>query len=202
METHDIKNHGTPEEHVSICCDSLAVLKALGAVRIMSPLVCQCQEALNDISARHAVGLYWVPGHAGVRGNETADRLARNGSASGFVGPEPALRVSKQDLSSQIGRWLANQHQRRWQDLGYSQQQARELISGPNQGTRAKFLSFSREQSRMVTGHITLCRHLHLMGLRDSPLSRKCGEEDETSAHILCQCEALASITHASAFFF
>jgi hypothetical protein len=37
----------------------------------MSPLVHQCKEALHDISARHAVGLYWVPGHGGVRGNET-----------------------------------------------------------------------------------------------------------------------------------
>jgi hypothetical protein len=32
------------------------------------------------------------------------------------------------------------------------------------------------------------------MGLIDSPLCRKCGAEDETSAHILCRCEALAFI--------
>jgi hypothetical protein len=32
------------------------------------------------------------------------------------------------------------------------------------------------------------------MGLMDS---RKCGAEDETSAHIICRCEALASIRHA-----
>jgi hypothetical protein len=52
-------------------------------------MVRQCGEMLNDISA---VGLYWFPGHVGVRGNETADELAWNGSTSGFVGPEPALR--------------------------------------------------------------------------------------------------------------
>jgi hypothetical protein len=156
---------------------------------------------LNDISARHAVGLYWVPGHAGVRVNETAGRLAQSGSASGFVGPKPALGVSKRDLSNKIGRWLVNQHQRWCQDLGPSQRQARELISWPNWDTRAKFLSLSREQSRVVTRlltrHNTLCRHLHLMGLRDSPLCRKCGAEDETSDHILRWCEALASIRHA-----
>jgi hypothetical protein len=69
-----------------------------------------------------------------VRGNEKADRLAGSGTASGFVGPEPALGVSKRDLSSKIGRWLVNQHQRLRQDLGGSQRQARELISGPNRG--------------------------------------------------------------------
>jgi hypothetical protein len=46
--------------------------------------------------------------------------------------------------------------------------------------------------------------NLHLMGLKDSPLCRKCGVGDETSAHILCRCEALASIRHAylGSFFF
>jgi len=34
------------------------------------------------------------------------------------------------------------------------------------------------------------------MGLSDSPLCRRCGAEDETSSHILCECEALASLRH------
>jgi hypothetical protein len=136
----------------------------------------------------------------GVRGNETADRLMRNGSASGFVGPEPALGVSRQELRNKISCWLGNQHRRKWQNLGSTQQQARELILGPCQGTRVRFLSFNRTQSRvdtgLLTGHNTLCRHLHLMGLMDSPLCRKYGVEEETSAHTLCQREALASIRH------
>jgi hypothetical protein len=35
------------------------------------------------------------------------------------------------------------------------------------------------------------------MGLINSLPCRKCGAQDETSAHILCQCEALASLRHA-----
>jgi hypothetical protein len=70
----------------------------------------------------------------------------------------------------------------------------------PCLGAKARFLSFSRTQSRAVTGlligHNTLRRHLYLMGLSDSPLCRRCGAEDETSAHILCECEALASLRH------
>jgi hypothetical protein len=41
------------------------------------------------------------------------------------------------------------------QDLGGFQRQARELIWGPNRGTRAKFLSLNREQSRVVNGLLT-----------------------------------------------
>jgi hypothetical protein len=70
-----------------------------------------------------------------------------------------------------------------------------------------RLLSLTRAKSRVVTGlltgHNTLRRHLHLMGLIDSPPCRKCSAEEETSAHILCQCEALASIrqAHLGSFF-
>jgi ribonuclease HI len=108
---------------MSIWSDSQAALKALKVVR-MSLLVYQCQKALNDISVLHAVELYWVAGHAGVRSNETADRFARCGSASRFVGPEPALGVSRQDLRNKISRWLVNQNLGQWQSLGNTQRQA------------------------------------------------------------------------------
>jgi hypothetical protein len=55
-------------------------MEELQTAKTMSPLVQQCQKALPDISTWHTVGLYWVPGHAGVRGNEIADRLAKGGS--------------------------------------------------------------------------------------------------------------------------
>jgi hypothetical protein len=47
---------------------------------------------------QHTVGLYWVPGQAGVRGKVIADRLARDGSVHKFVGPEPSLGVSRQNI--------------------------------------------------------------------------------------------------------
>ena len=68
-------------------------------------------------------------------------------------------------------------------------------------------MTFNRTQSRTVigllSGHNTLRRHLYLLGLQDSPLCRKCGTMEETPAHILCECEALASLRHAylSSFF-
>jgi len=79
--------------------------------------------------------------------------------------------------------------------------QAQELISGPCLGAKGIILSFNRIQSRAVTGlltgHNTPRRHFHLLGLSDSPLCRRCGAEDETSAHIHCECEALTSLRRA-----
>jgi hypothetical protein len=127
-----------------------------------------------------------VIGRAGVRGNEILDKLARHGSALKFVGRELALGVSGQDIRRRIRRWLVNQHWICWQGLGDTQRQARELISGPCLGAKARFLSFNRTKSRSVTGLLTgrntLRRRVHLTGLSDSPLCSRCGAEDETSA--------------------
>jgi len=40
-------------------------------------------------------------------------------------------------------------------------------------------------------------RHLYLMGLSNNPTCRECGTEEETSVHILYECEALVSLRHA-----
>jgi hypothetical protein len=128
----------------------------------------------------------------------------RGGTALRFLGLEPALGVSRRDLKKRLGHWLANQHRVQWCGLGDTQRQAREFISGPNLGTRAKFMTFNRIQSRVVTGlltgHYTLRRHLYLLGLLDSPLCRKCGVGEETSAHILCKCEVMASLRQGLLF--
>jgi len=118
-----------------------------------------------------------------------------------FLGPKPALGVSRQDIQKKLSCWLVNQHGAQWCCLGNTQRQVREFISGPSLGTRAKFMTFNRIQSRVVTGllmgHNTLRRHLYLLGLLDSPLCTKCGVREETSAHILCECEGLASLRRA-----
>ena len=60
---------------------------------------------------------------------------------------------------------------------------------------------------RLVTGFLngydTLRRHPYIMGLINSPLCKKCGAEDENSAHILFECEDLATRgrTYLGSFF-
>jgi hypothetical protein len=95
---------------------------------------------------------------------------------------------------------MYRQHLVRWRELVGTMRQAQELISGPNTAARTALMSFNRVQSRVVigllTGHNTLRRRLHIMGLVDSALCRKCGAGEETSDHVLCECEALATLRH------
>ena len=76
-----------------------------------------------------------------------------------------------------LNRWLINQHWAKWRGLGGTQRQYGELILGLGQDAKAKLMSFNMTQSRAVigllTGHNTLKRHLHMLGLTDSALCRK-----------------------------
>jgi len=56
---YEIQFQNRLEKYVSICSDSQVALEALQAIRT-SPLVHQCQKALNDISTQHAVWLYII----------------------------------------------------------------------------------------------------------------------------------------------
>jgi len=122
------------------------------------------------------------------------------------VRTEPFLGVSRRDIRSEIKRWMDNQHLVMWFGPSSTQRQTRKLNSRPDLTTRAGLLSFIRTQSRVVigllAGHNTLRQHLCVMGLSNNPICRKCGTEKKTSVHVLCECEALASLRHSYLSYF
>jgi len=69
---------------------------------------------LMKLSTWHNVGLCWVPGHAGLRGNEIADKLARGVSIQKSIGPEPSQGVSRQNIRNKIKHWMDSQHLAMW----------------------------------------------------------------------------------------
>ena len=133
-----------------------------------------------------------------MQGNEIVEKLARDGSVQWFVGPEPFLGVFRQNVRRKMKPWMENKHLVLLRGSYNTQRQAWELISGCDLATSAQLLLFNRTQSRAVigllTGRNTLRRHLYLMGLSNNPICRKCGTEEETSVHILCECEVLESL--------
>ena len=73
------------------------------------------------------------------RGNEIADKLTRDSSVQRFVGPEPFLGVSGQNVRRKIKCWMKNQRLVLWRGPCNTQRQARELIYGPNLATKPDY---------------------------------------------------------------
>jgi len=88
--------------------------------------------SISRLSAPSSYPAYRGAGHAGVRGNEIADKLARGNSVQKFVEPEPSLGVCMQNIQNKIRGWVDNQHLAMWRGPGSTQRHARKLILGPS----------------------------------------------------------------------
>jgi len=148
---YEIQMKARPEKYVSICSDSQVALKALQAAKTKYPLLQHCQEALNHSCTRHEVGLYWVPGHAEVQGNENTNKLSRDNSFQKFVGPELSLGFCRQNIKRRI-KLVDNEHLVMWRSLSSNQRHPQTLISGPSPTTKTRFLYFNMTQSWVVIG--------------------------------------------------
>nr|XP_012217684.1 PREDICTED: uncharacterized protein LOC105669363 [Linepithema humile] len=154
-------------EHIRICTDSQAAIKALGAPTITSWLVRECRCVLNELAREREVTVTWVPGHSGIQGNECADQLAKAGSELTMVGPGPALGIPFCLGKGRIKEWLRREHLRHWRVESESKcRQARALMGDtPNRELTWSIRALSRKDARtavhILTDHGT---SLHVLG--------------------------------------
>ncbi|XP_055700515.1 uncharacterized protein LOC129800265 [Phlebotomus papatasi] len=105
---------GVSDKQINIFSDSRAALLSISGYNSRSSLVLECREMIEMVSHYREVFLHWVPGHCGIAGNEEADRLAVAGAKTEFIGPEPAVGISRQMRKTIIKEDLLSQHQTLW----------------------------------------------------------------------------------------
>ena len=186
-----ILSKGLKGAKIRIFSDSQAALKSLSCYSFTSKLALECFLNLQSLSLYNKVHLIWVPGHEGHVGNERADELARQGSCSPLIGPEPFIGISWSHIKYKV-KSIEDADTKIYWDNMPGMRQAKILCRSISK--ELKFLK--REDVRLLvgflTGHCSVNYHLHKIGLNDTPICRFCLEEDETAEHILCECPALS----------
>jgi hypothetical protein len=144
------------------------------------------------------VQLIWVPEHEGIVGNETANQLTKTGSEHPFIGPEPACSISVGFAKKAVRDWTNKIYKKYWEST-IGVRKAKGFIQGPSARRTKDLLKLIRGQLRWVVGllkgHWHLKGHLFKLGLINDPICERCLEEEESTTHILCDCEAVAHIT-------
>ena len=149
--------------------------------------------------------LAWVPGHCGVRGNEMADREAKEATKSGSSGKSSLPIFLRKPLPASVAavkqhfqKTLMTQWQRRFEhSLRYHQ-----LTQIDEDGITSKFsketANMRKRQTSMVvqlrSGHIPLNLYLHRIHKSDSPNCPHCSlrgrQIPESVKHFILECPA------------
>ncbi|XP_055527594.1 uncharacterized protein LOC129720181 [Wyeomyia smithii] len=179
--------------NILIFSDSRAALKALCAHKCTSKIVWECVLSLRRLCRMNSVNLYWVPGHSGIDGNEKADELAKQGSNSQFVGPEPFRGISNCTIKMELKYWEEQRVTGNWRAVRGCHQSKRVIT--PNGKITKKLLELNKwalsTYTGLKTGHCPSKYHLKNIGLVQDDTCRFCNMESETSEHLLCSCGAL-----------
>ena len=182
------------DRSIVIHSDSQAALKSLDTCCIRSHLVDECKRKLNALGSTNRLLLTWVKGHVGILGNEEADALARTGSDTVYVGPEPAIGLSVSVNKKVISDAVCASHQRIW-ETSASCRHAKEIGINRCEKLAREVLARDRKDVRallcLLTGHGGFRKQLHRMGLAEDSICPLCRQEEDTALHLLCECQPL-----------
>lgn len=152
----------SPEEITSVVflTDARSVLEAL-----QNNNVPELAQAVNKLGSSCNVALQWIPSHCGVPGNEEADKLARLGAQL----EQPDNQVTYKEKATII-KALTKTRQ---------EADAYHMLNRPEQVVMVRL----RSGHNRLNAH--MCRKYKLV---PSPIC-PCGEEDQTTEHILQRCK-------------
>ena len=92
-------------QSIVVLVDSQAAIKALKKCTVTSITGLNCIRNLKQLGKQNHVSIAWIPGHAGVHGNEMADHVAKSGSKSKIHGPEPFITVPYASCVNTVKDW-------------------------------------------------------------------------------------------------
>ena len=189
-----------PHTNCEIYADSKAAITATvkpwrqSGQSFITKILDNIDNLIGEQGPEYKITITWVPGHSGIKGNETADMAAKEAAA------EPAQQALYKSLRSSCIQFAKRTVEKEW-DASWK--------SNTTQGNHLKRITTARhtasvlklskslktrqQVSRLVsmrTGHCSLNRYLHRFHVdnTDTPLC-ECGSgREETVSHFLLDC--------------
>ena len=169
--------------------DSLTTLQKLENGTEASKDIIEIRKNIDRTMKSHEIRIFmqWIPSHIGIKGNEIADQLAKQGSSL----PQPQAPVSYETASRIIKTNLQEEWLNSWA-MGTTGRNVYRYMSGPRPKDAVNGLK-RHEQSiifQLRTGHVPLNGYLHRIKPQQSPACPLCNEPEETVNHLFFECSS------------
>jgi len=186
---------------VFINSDSQAAIRALAKAKINSKTVLEAVDSLQTLGNHTEVTLSWVKAHVNFRGNELADKTAKEGAALKCAGPAPFLPINEAVFNSKVKANIYKNWTDKWKtQLDY--RQTKLWFPVPSKSRSDVILKKDRQTVRglvkIITGHNNMNYHRNIQKLTDDSTCRRCEEAEETAWHVVWECPELQDIRQAT----
>ncbi|XP_011313431.1 uncharacterized protein [Fopius arisanus] len=179
---------------IHIYSDSRRALGALLKHESGSRLVNDCIELMDKVATCNKLKVSWMPGDAGILGNEEADMLAKQGCQTMAPVDEDHVGVHSDYIKEIIQKRADRGVVERW-NAGMGARHTRSLLREPSRKLADELVSLSRVKLRallgLITGHWPLAAYLARIGKGDDPLCPRCGLVEEDPHHLSIKCSGL-----------
>ncbi|XP_038221608.1 uncharacterized protein LOC119839414, partial [Zerene cesonia] len=181
---------------VGVLSDSRSALEAV-TLSSPHPLAVQTRAALRKAaSQRREVSLFWIKAHAGLRGNERVDQLAKEAALGSKRKPDYDLcpvsfikRILRQDT---IGEW-----DRRYDVGGTAGVTKLFFPSAAAAYKTVRKIDITHHTTQVLTGHGGFAFYLHRFKLKENPSCLCQPGVEETIPHLLLECPIFARDRYA-----
>ncbi|KAJ4439355.1 hypothetical protein ANN_07477 [Periplaneta americana] len=176
--------HISKFKNAVILSDSKAAILSIVSKYTPSPQTAEITKMLSQlISLNKRIVFQCIPSHCGILGNENADALAKKGSTatyksvtkSTYYSVKRFIKSTYLDFNKQ--NLITQSQGKKWNSLHHNPQLLPDL---PRKSSVAAF--------RLSTGHDCLAKHLHRIGIYQSPICPLCNpnQEMDSEHHKIC----------------
>lgn len=171
-----------------ICSDSYSAIVSIYNQKSESrpDLIMEILQNLFELKQiKIEVQFMWVPAHVGIKGNEEADKLAKQ------VVDEDRVEIELSHSLKEIKSVIKEEMIKKWQQYWDNESKGRHLYAIQKKVGKGRKRGRNRREESIITrlrvGHTGLNKTLHLISKHPTGLCEKCGQS-ETVEHVFINC--------------